>query len=102
MSGDFAVVVSVWVHQGREQEYDALEKRSADIMAQHGGRMVVVVRTGAAAGAAGAPFEIHVLTFPNEADFAAYSADPVTVRLRGVRSQIVARTELSRGRTLSR
>ncbi len=38
------------------------------------------------------PYEIHVVSFPDEAAFNAYRADPATMGLQQKRDSIIART----------
>ena len=78
-------------------------------MARHGGRIDLAVRLAppdggespdGAAGAwdGGPPFELHIVSFPNQAAFEACGADSETLALRSRREQIVARTIVVAGR----
>ena len=87
-------VVSLWIHPGQEAAFDVFEQDAARIMARHGGRIDAAVRMD---GAGEAPFEVHVLSFPDRAAAESYAADSETVELRPRRAEIIARTEVLTG-----
>ena len=93
-------LVSLWIHPGQELAFEAFERDAARIMARYGGRIDQAVRFGAAndAGAGQGPFEVHIVSFPNEAAFEAYGADAEILALRARRDQIIARTGFAAGR----
>ncbi len=49
-------------------------------------------------GEGGPPFELHIVSFPDQAAFEAYGADSETLALRSRRELIVARTDVVAGR----
>jgi hypothetical protein len=92
-------VVSLWVHPGQEAAFEAFEREAARIMARHGGRIDQAIRLDATAEEAReSPFEIHIVSFPDEAAFDAYRTDSDVLALRERRDRIVARTEIAVGR----
>lgn len=92
MSPRFLIVVHMWVAPGKEAEFDAFEARAAELMAPHGGRIEQAVRIGPG-NEPDAPYEVHVVSFPSEAAYTAFADDPAVVRLRGIRGQIITRTD---------
>ena len=69
------LVVILTVRADAVPAFREYERAAAAIMTKHGGAIERVVEVPPAA--AGAPLiEIHVVTFPGEAAFAAYRADP--------------------------
>jgi antibiotic biosynthesis monooxygenase (ABM) superfamily enzyme len=93
-------IVSLWVHGGQEAAFEAFEREAVLIMARHGGRIDHAIRLGRPTGASDpSPFELHIVSFANEAAAAAYALDPETLALRERRAQIFAKTVVQRGRT---
>jgi antibiotic biosynthesis monooxygenase (ABM) superfamily enzyme len=94
------LVISLWVHPGQEAAFEAFEREAARLMARHGGRIDQAVRI--ARGQGEAPHEIHVVSFPDEAAYQAYGADPYTAALREGRAKIISRTAVLEGQEAGR
>lgn len=89
-------IVSLWLAEGVSvAAFEAFERKAAAIMAAHGGRIERAIRTGGAGE--GAPFEVHLVSFPNVAGFEACRGDPRTLALREDRERLIARTEIVTG-----
>ncbi|HVY65846.1 MAG TPA: hypothetical protein VHH11_13575 [Gammaproteobacteria bacterium] len=88
------LIVSLWLRDGDVAAFEAFERQVATIVAAHGGRLESVVRCG---GRDGAPFEVHVVTWPGAAALEAYRSDPRTLALRAERDRVIARTEIWTG-----
>lgn len=91
-------VVSLWIHPGQEAVFEAFEQEAEQRMARHGGRIDSVVRVDNPGGSADAPYEIHVVSFPDAASVAAYAGDPETLGLLALRNAIISRTVVVTGR----
>jgi hypothetical protein len=94
-------VVSLWLRDGDIVGFEAFEREAARIMARHGGRIENAIRIAQSEGAtpsSDAPFEVHIVSFLDDAAFEAYASDPETVALRQRRAQIISRTEVMPGR----
>jgi uncharacterized protein (DUF1330 family) len=91
------LLVSLYVHPGREAELRRFETAAARIMARHGGAIERVIRSVTAPAGAAPPHEIHVVTFPGREAFAAYRADPELAALAELRQSAIARTEIVEG-----
>ena len=91
------LIVTLFVHEGREAEFDEFERQAARIMARHGGRVERVIRPTAVLPAGPLPREIHVVTFPDLAAFDAYRADAELVALAPLRAAAIARTDVTIG-----
>jgi antibiotic biosynthesis monooxygenase (ABM) superfamily enzyme len=87
-------VVSLWVHPGQEAAFEAFEREAARIMARHGGRIDTAVRVGRGGEA---PFEVHIVSFPNPEAAESYARDPETASLGERRTAIIARTNVLTG-----
>jgi antibiotic biosynthesis monooxygenase (ABM) superfamily enzyme len=89
------LVVVLSVHAERYRAFEAFEERAASVMARYGGRVerrVVMKSAGD-----GPVREVHVVTFPGAAAFAAYCDDPETRRSAGGRDGLIATTEILTG-----
>jgi hypothetical protein len=98
-SGDRAIVlvVSLFVHPGREAELRRFETEAARIMRRHGGGIDRVITPVGPAPEGPRPHEIHVVTFESAAAFEAYRADPELRALGPLRESAIARTEVTIG-----
>jgi len=72
-------VASLWVRSGAVAEFEAYERKAARIMKKYGGSIEKVIRTGQE-NSPDVPFEIHLVSFPGQEQFAAYRADPSSCR----------------------
>jgi uncharacterized protein (DUF1330 family) len=70
-----ALVATMTVRREAEEAFREYERRAAQVMRRYGGAIARTVAVAAPADAATFE-EIHVVTFPDAAAFAAYRADP--------------------------
>jgi antibiotic biosynthesis monooxygenase (ABM) superfamily enzyme len=91
------LVVSLFVHPGREAEFHRFETEAARIMRRHAGRIDRVIRPTGSAPESSRPHEIHVVTFATAVAFEAYRADPELRALGPLRESAIARTEVTVG-----
>ncbi len=89
-------IVSLWIHPGQEAAFEAYERDAARIMSGHGGRIDRAIRILGQTDVA--PFEVHIVSFADEAAAESYATDPATRELRLRRAEIIARTEVLAGR----
>ena len=87
------IVASLTVRVSALAEFREFERHAAHVMARHGG---AIERTVFAhlEGEPELALEIHVVTFPNEAAFARYRADPDLRARAAQRDRAVVKTEL--------
>ncbi len=93
-------VVSLWIHPGKEAAFDAFEREAARVMAKYKGRIDSAVRLSPPKDAGpedATPYELHIISFPGQAAYESYLADPAAQALREKRSQIISRTVLMAG-----
>ena len=89
----FFVIVQLWIHQGREAEFEAYERKVVRIMARYGGVIEHAIRTSRASHVeANEPFEVHVLRFPSHDLYNAYRNDAERRSLSGERAGIITNT----------
>lgn len=87
------VLAKLWIHGGRETEFEAYERKVARIMARYGGVIECAIRPSRASEP-DAPYEIHVLKFPSQALYNAYRNDPERLSLSGERDSVITRTDV--------
>ena len=88
------VVVRLWIHRGREAEFEAYERKVSRIMARYGGIIERAIRTAPASDpGSDEPFEVHVLRFPSRERYDAYRDDAERRALSGERAGIIAKTD---------
>ena len=98
MSARKVLVVSLWLREGvAAAALESFEARVAKIQARYGGRIERAIRTSPSAAVPSAPFEVHVVSFPDDASLAAYRADPEIRALAEQRASLIARTEIVEG-----
>jgi antibiotic biosynthesis monooxygenase (ABM) superfamily enzyme len=88
------IVVRLWIHRGREAEFEAYERKVSRIMARYGGVIERAIRTAKASdGGPDEPFEVHVLRFPSRQLYDAYRDDAERRSLGDERAGIIANTD---------
>ena len=90
------MVVSLFIHQGREAEFEQFESEAAKIMKRYGGAVERRIVCAPQAGDA-VPREVHIVTFPDEKAFERYRADPGLGALAELRSRAIRQTTVWRG-----
>lgn len=84
-------VVSLWIRSGAVAEFEAYERKAARVMGKYGGSIEKAVRTGQE-NSPEIPFEIHLVSFPDQEKFAAYRADPELLSLAADRESAILKT----------
>lgn len=95
------LVVSLWLKNETVAAFEDYERRAAKLLEKYGGRIERAIRIKKWANEKNAPFEIHIVSFPNEQNFADYTADSETRKLAETRNEIIARTEILEGFEMS-
>ena len=88
------LLVSLFAHPGQEAGLREFEAAAAHIMARHGGRIERVLHPTGATPSTDLPTEVHLVSFPDDASFAAYRADPALAALAPLRQASIARTTI--------
>ena len=87
------IVAALFIHLGREQEFEQFETAAESIMRRHGGRLERRVGFSSSANP-DPPHEVHILTFPDEASFAGYRADADLQALAELRTRAIRHTTI--------
>lgn len=94
---ELRLVVRLWLHpETNIAEYEAFERKAAELMKSHTGKIERVFRSENTQ-TSDEPFEIHLVVFPDEAAFEAYRSDSRIATLAQKRERLISRTEIWRG-----
>jgi len=94
MNSGLMLVVSLFIHPGREVEFRQFETEAARVMKKYGGQIAHVIRPTGSGQSGSSPHEIHIVSFPSLESFEAYRGDPDLARLAPLRQAAIARTEV--------
>ena len=93
MTKRLTLIAALYLHPGRESEFAKFETAAAEIVRRHGG--MIERRIGVAPGSGDdLPYEVHILSFPNERSFQGYRTDPDLEALRDLRALAIRETVL--------
>jgi uncharacterized protein (DUF1330 family) len=100
MSTPLTIVAALFIHPGREREFEEFETAADAIMRRYGGR--VARRIGVTPSVDPAqPHEVHIVTFPDQQSFERYRADTTLQALAELRARAIRQTTLWVGSDLS-
>jgi antibiotic biosynthesis monooxygenase (ABM) superfamily enzyme len=88
------VLVRLWIHEGRETEFEAYETKVSGVMARHGGVIERAIRPSKASEGSDEPFEVHVLRFPSQELYDAYLNDAERRSLNEERAGIITNSDI--------
>jgi antibiotic biosynthesis monooxygenase (ABM) superfamily enzyme len=83
----------LWIHKGRETEFEAYESKVSRIMARYGGVIERAIRTSGTSEGPEEPFEVHVIKFPNRELYDAYLNDAERRSLSEERAGIITNSD---------
>lgn len=99
MKEKLVIVASLFIHPGREAEFEQFETNAESIMRRYGGQ--IERRIGFPSDAnPDRPHEVHIVTFPDEQSFARYRTDSDLLTLADLRAQAIRLTTVWMGRDL--
>jgi uncharacterized protein (DUF1330 family) len=93
MEHSMVIVAALFIHPGREREFEQFETAAESIMHRHRGRLERRIGFPPTANAE-QPHEVHILTFPDEASFARYRADADLQALAELRTRAIRHTTI--------
>ncbi|MDO8434714.1 MAG: DUF1330 domain-containing protein [Candidatus Binatus sp.] len=100
METKLTLVVALFIHAGREAEFEQFETRASTIMRRYGGAIERRIGIADATGDEN-PHEVHVVTFPDEQSYQRYRADAELSALAELRSRAIRKTTIWRGQELA-
>ena len=92
-SARLTLVAALYINEGREQEFDQFETAAAQVMKRYGGGIDRRIKIALSA-ADDQPYEIHVVSFPDERSFQNYRSDPDLQALSDLRTKAIRETKL--------
>jgi uncharacterized protein (DUF1330 family) len=89
------IIVKLWIRRGLDAEFEAYERKVSRIMSRYGGVIERSIRTSRASDdGSDQPFEVHVLKFPSQDLYDAYTNDAERRSLSGERASIITNTDI--------
>ncbi len=89
------IIVRPWIHMGLDAEFEAYERKVSRIMARYGGVIERAIRAvGASDDGSDEPFEVHLLKFPSQDLYDAYTNDVERRSLSDERTGIITNTDI--------
>ena len=96
MDTRLTLVVMLFVHAGHECGFEEFESSAAEIMRRHGGAIERRIRC-AGRPDSGEPYEVHIVTFPDQQALDRYRQDPELQRLGELRARAIHHTVVWQG-----
>lgn len=91
VSSEVTLVVLLFLHSGRETEFEQFESGASEIMEHHGGRIQRRISCPPL-GDPSQPDEVHLVTFPDRHAFDRYRRDPRLQALGDLRATAIRET----------
>ena len=93
MTKRLTLIAALYLHPGREAEFGQFEAAAAKIMQRYDGTIERRIGIAPSSGE-NLPYEVHVLSFPDEWSFQTYRTDPDLEGLRDLRALAIRETVL--------
>ncbi len=90
------VVAALCINPGKEAEFERFESAAARLMRRYGGAITRCIRCAPGADLS-APYEIHILEFPDAAAFANYRKDAELAAMAELRTSAIRQTTVWSG-----
>jgi uncharacterized protein (DUF1330 family) len=96
MDTKLTLIVMLFLNAGHESDFEDFESSAAEIMRRHGGAIERRVRCAGRADS-GEPYEVHIVTFPDQQALDRYREDPDLQRLAALRAKSIHHTVVWQG-----
>ena len=100
MNGRLLLIVSLWLKDANVAQFETFEREAVRRMSKYGGRIERAIRIDDSSRMDDHPFEVHVVSFPDESSFVAYQEDSDTQGLASSRSALIANSVVLFGRDI--
>lgn len=93
----------IYLHPGMETTFEKFESAALPLVDKYNGKLLLRVRPGEGALVAGEmelPYEIHLASFNDEADFERFKADPSREGMLHLKNKSVRKMVLVKGMVL--
>jgi uncharacterized protein (DUF1330 family) len=98
-SKPLTVVAALYINPDKEAEFERFESAAARIMRRHGGAITRRIRCAQGADQS-APYEVHVIDFPDAAAFSSYRNDAELGAMAELRTSAIRQTTVWSGADL--
>jgi antibiotic biosynthesis monooxygenase (ABM) superfamily enzyme len=95
-SMQLTMVAALYINPGKEADFERFELAAAGIMRRYGGAITRRIRCAKGADQS-APYEIHILDFPDAAAFASYRNDAELGAMAELRTSAIRQTTVWSG-----
>ena len=96
MDTRLTLVVMLFIHAGHESGFEVFESNAAEIMRRYGGAIERRIRC-AGQPDSGEPYEVHIVTFPDQQALDRYRKDPELAQLAELRAKAIHHTVVWQG-----
>ncbi len=96
MDTRLTLIGMLFIHAGHESDFEEFESSAAEIMRRHGGAIERRIRR-AGRPDSGEPYEVHIVTFPDQQALDRYRKDPELARLAELRAKAIHHTVVWQG-----
>lgn len=100
MDNRFYLTVLLYLYENQSEQFHHYEQRIKPILESHGGRFEKVIKPTQVLGDLPMPDEVHWLSFPSEANFQQYRADPKLAQMADLRGTSVKETIVLSGQAI--
>ena len=90
----------IYIKAGQEKVFDEFEAVAMPLIARYQGELLFRLRPGPSAmieGSGSLPYEVHLVSFPTEAEFQAFAKDPERASFLHLKEASVERIVLIKG-----
>jgi antibiotic biosynthesis monooxygenase (ABM) superfamily enzyme len=101
MNGRYLLVVSLWLRTNDIAAFEAFERQAAKVMAAYDGRIERAIRISGDGDDGGKPFEVHIVSFPDEFAFQMYRQSLESITLAVARENVISRTVIHPGKEVN-
>lgn len=94
------LTVLLYLVPGQEEVFAQYEDLALSLLGEHGGELLYRLRpraTEVVSSGADQPYEIHLLTFPDEYAFEQFLQNPARLAYAGLRAQAIRQTVIIKG-----
>ncbi len=100
MASKVTLVVMLFLNEGHESDFEQFESSAAEIMRRYGGAIERRIRS-ASRPDPGEPYEVHIVTFPDQQSLDRYRKDPDLQQLADLRAKSIHHTVVWQGADLT-
>ena len=101
MNGRYFLVVSLWLRNNDVAAFEAFERQAAKAMVKFDGRIERAIRISSGGYEGEGPFEVHIVSFPNESAFQMYRQSSESKTIAEARENVISKTVIHPGKEVA-